>query len=243
MATPFSPTPQDVDRYRSLRALSRDLNNRLVRTIPKQAFDDVGAALGLLHDGVLVLETEDVSAVMADCCLHDWHKDGKNLVQRYAEEHIATLGTVENYLLQAYCNAKYRVLAMDSAVPGAGHHCRDILNGGELFLMDVSFSRNCPCGDVALATRTIPLGEYWMSGGAALPIDSETDFESALRRSVDELPDWCEEGAMLPIAIVRACLAAGAAEHVSYATPKAKPRMPRWPGSKRRRRKPAAPGS
>ena len=55
-----------------------------------------------------------------------------------------------------------------SAVPGAGFHCQDVLNGGELFLMDLAMSQNVPKGNAALATRTIPLGEYWMTGGAGL---------------------------------------------------------------------------
>ena len=55
-----------------------------------------------------------------------------------------------------------------SAVPGAGFHCQDVLNGGELFLMDLAMSQNVPKGNAALATGTMPLGEYWMTGGAGL---------------------------------------------------------------------------
>src|ERR1039458_2819822 len=205
MRTSFSPTRQDVERYRSLRALSTDM-----------------------------------TSVMMDCCLYDWFENGKNLVQRYAETHPAKPGTDESYLLQACLQAKYRILVAHSAVPGAGFHCQDVLNGGELFLMDLALSQSVPSVDVALATRTIPLGEYWMTGGAGLPVSSKKSILDALRRVDSEHDQPLEGPGGVALSIARACLAAGAADYVTYESPEAnsrKPRrQPRWPGFKRRRR-------
>jgi len=166
MATSFSPTRQDVERYRSLRAVSMELNHRILKTIPRQALDEIGDALGIRRNGVLVFDSEDMTSVIMDCCLYDWYENGKNLVQRYAETHPAPPETDESYLLQACLQAKYRILMARSAVPGAGIHCQDVLNGGDLFLMDLAMSQNIPCVNAAVATRTIPLGEYWMTSGA-----------------------------------------------------------------------------
>src|SRR5215471_8220508 len=166
MATSFSPTRQDVERYRSLRAVSMELNHRILKTIPRQALDEIGDALGIRRNSALVFDSEDMTSVMMDCCLYDWYENGKNLVQRYAETHPATPGTDEGYLLQACLQAKYRILMVQSAVPGAGIHCQDVLNGGELFLMDIAMSQSVPNGNAALATRTISLGKYCMTGGA-----------------------------------------------------------------------------
>lgn len=240
MATSFSPTRQDVERYRSLRALSMELNHRILKTIPRQALDEIGDALGIRRHGVLIFDSEDMTSVMTDCCLYDWYENGKNLVQRYAEAHPATPGTNESYLLQACLHARYRILMVQSAVPGAGVHCQDVLNGGELFLMDLAMSQNVPSVHAALATRTIPLGEYWMTGGAGLPISSKKSILDALLRIEGEYdkPLKGPGGVALPIA--RACLAAGAADYITYESAEAslrKPRRePRWPGFKRRRR-------
>lgn len=240
MGTLFSPTRQDVDRYRRLRALSRETNHRIIKTIPRQAYDEIGDALGIRRNGILVFDTEDMTSVMMDCCLYGWYENGKNLIQRFAETHPATPGTDEAYLLQACLQAKYRILVPQSAVSGAGLHCRDVPNGGELFLMDLAFSQSLPCGTAALATRTIPLGEFWMTGGAALPIDSETDVVRALRRIEHDYGESLEDPAIVELSIIRACLAAGAADHIAYATPqpvpRKRPREPHWPGFKRRRR-------
>ena len=235
MGTPFSPTRQDVERYLRLRALSRELGARMIKTIPRQAYQEIGAAIGILRNGVLVFDSEDMTGVMADCCLYDWFENGKNLVQRYAETHLAEPGTDGGYLLTAWSQAKYRVLAVQSAVPDAGIHCRDVLNGEELFVMDLALSRSFQHHGAALATRTIPLGEFWMTGGAGLPINADTieRMKFSEHESVEGLGG-------VALMIVRSCLAAGAAEYIRYEGPGENPkklrREPRWPGFKRRRR-------
>src|SRR5580658_9918271 len=178
----FSPTRQDVERYRRFRALGSELCHRIVNTISKHAHYEVGDAIGILHNGVLVFDSEDMFGVLMDCCLHDWFEDDQNLVQRYAEAHPARPGTDESYLLSAYSQAKYRVVVTQSSVPDAGVHCRDVLNNEDLFLMDLAMSRSLGSGDAArgamLATRTISLGEYSMTTGAFLPITSKDAFQN-----------------------------------------------------------------
>jgi hypothetical protein len=240
MGTSFSPTRQDVERYRSLRALSMALNHRIIQTIPPQAYAEIGHALGIRRNGVLVFDSEDMTSVMMDCCLYDWYGNGKNLIQRYAETHPAAPGTDESYLLQACLQATYRILVAQSAVPGAGLHCEDVLNGGELFLMDLALSQNNPSGNAALATRTIPLGEYWMTGGAGLPISSKKSILDALCRIGTEHYKPLEGPGAVALSIARACLAAGAADYITYESMEARSRkhrrQPRWPGFERHRR-------
>jgi hypothetical protein len=206
----------------------------MLDAVPKQAMEEVGRAIGILRNGVLVFDTEDMPAVLADCCLYDWLENGKNLVRRYSETHPAKPGTDESYLLNAYLQAKYRILLTGTAVPGAGIHCRDALNGGDLFLMDRAFSYSLADGGGALATRTIPLGDYWMSGGAALPVYKNEFLQEAFRRIDSERQRWLDRPGEMALMIVRACLAAGAAEHIAYEGPVTKPkksrRRPRWRG-------------
>jgi hypothetical protein len=212
MPVSFSPTQADVARYTRLRALSKDLNHKIVKTVPPQAYTDIGRAIGILHDGVLVFGSMDMSHVLMDCCLYDWVKDGKNVMQRYVGSHPASQGTDQRCLFDAYLQAKYRILVSQSVAPGAGLYCLDILdilNKEELFIMDVGLSRSVPGANHVFASRTIPLGEYWMTTGAGLPIHSKKTVQAAISRPGEkQLP--------LPLAIVRACLAAGAADYVAY---------------------------
>ncbi len=227
METPFSPARKDVERYRRLRALSIDLNHRITKTIPRQAYDDVGGAIGILRNGILEFDSTDMTSVLMDCCLYDWFENGKNVVQRYSETHPSKPGTDERYLLDAYLQAKYRVLVVQSTVPGVGLHCQDVLNGGDLFLMDLGLSQSAKGTNAALATRTIPLGEYWMTGGAGLPINSKKAALDALSRIESGNQKSLEGPGSVTLLIVRACLAAGAANYVTYASAEAKSREPR----------------
>ena len=219
MGASFSPDPKDLERYRSLRVLSMRLSCKLIRTIPPRAWEEIGEALGILHGGALILDKEDVSSVLTDCCLYDWFENGRNLVQRYAAKHSGTPGTGERYLLHAYLQAKFRILVVQSAAPGAGVYCQDVLSGEELFMMDVGLSRSVPNGKSAIATRTIPLGDYWMTGGAALPVRSGKAIRKALDRIEGEQPVSTEGLAGQSLKIIRACLTAGAADYIRYESP------------------------
>jgi hypothetical protein len=175
----FVPSPLDFEGYKRLRRRVPDINHKIVKTIPKEAILEIGAAIGLLQNGKLVFGAEEESNMLMDCCLYDWIRNRKNIVQKYAEDHPAVLGTEEDELLKAYLQAKYRVLAPQSCVKGAGVHCLDLLSSEELFLMDIGISHS-PM-NVAYATRTIPVRQYWITGGAALP-SGQHGIKSALRR-------------------------------------------------------------
>jgi hypothetical protein len=56
-------------------------------SIPRQAYDEIGDALGIRRNGILIFDSEDMTSVMMDCCLYDWYENGKNLIQRNAETH------------------------------------------------------------------------------------------------------------------------------------------------------------
>ena len=132
---------------------------------------------------------------------------------------------------------KCRVLVVQSAAPKAGLYCHDVLNQEESFLMDLGLSRTLRNGDAALATRTIPLGEYWMTSGAGLPISPEKAALQALSEMSER--ESLKGPGRAALSIVRACLAAGAAKHAKYKSAAAKPekprREPRWPWFKRHR--------
>jgi hypothetical protein len=210
MATTFSPTKEDVDRYQQRRAALSILNQRMIKTIPEQAYAEIGDAIGIRRNGLIVFDNEQESSVLADCCLYDWLEDSKNLIERYLETHAETLRPNQTWLLDACLRDEYRILVHDDFLPGAGVHCLDVLSGERIFLMDIGLSRTPEL--LAWATRTIPFGAYWITSGAALPIASPStikNVEHLMKQArFADLPD--------SLLIVRACLAAGAAEQVRY---------------------------
>ena len=65
----FIPSLSEVERYKRLRRLARDLNHRIVQTVPREAMYEVGETISILHRGVLVFDTEDETSILMDCCL------------------------------------------------------------------------------------------------------------------------------------------------------------------------------
>ena len=224
-ACTFVPTSADVERYKRLRRLAMDLNQRMVRTIPREAICETGSRLGIMRRGVLVFRSVDETNILMDCCLYDWMRDGRNVVENYAASHPALPGTDEAELLQGFLQAKYRVLVPTLRSEGAGAYASDILaQAEEIFLMDIGLSLG-PL-EVILASRTIPLGGFSMTAGAVLPASPEV-----LRRALDlaTRQGLVENGRFidrhrLTLLIVRALLADGASEHVAYETVFAPPR-------------------
>ena len=218
MTTAPSFSSADVERYRRLRTVSQRLNARISATVPREAFYAIGRAIGILRNGTLVFDDEGTKSVLMDCCIYDWMKDGKTVVQRYAESQAPPAGTDEHYLLQAYLKATFRILLPQSFLPGAGAQCRDALWKEDIFIMDLGLSQGASTGqDSPLAARTIPLGDCWMTSGAVLPTSSAAiaaakqileheEFQSS------EIPD----SSTIALAMVRTSLKFGAAQRIRY---------------------------
>lgn len=66
-------------------------------------------------------------------------------------------------------------------MPGKGIDCQDVLNNEAVFVMDTGLSRS-PTGGTLIATRTVPLGPYWMTGGAGLPVPSKEAVKAILNQ-------------------------------------------------------------
>jgi hypothetical protein len=213
-------TDMDIQQYQQLRQFGRRLNSVLTKTIPPEAMQEMGKALGIMRNNILVLDTMDVSSVLMDSCLFDWIRGGKNLVEKYVEAHPPTPGTDEHLLLQAYCRAKYRLLVPKAISRAAVTYWFDVLSGESIALMDIHLSQTMAGGIRGLlATRTAPLGGYWITTGAPLPVGDRKTGAMLLKtiRQGNLLEDRTSVGEhKLATAIIRACLDSGAAEHVRY---------------------------
>src|SRR5262249_10357399 len=128
-------------------------------------------------------------------------------------------GTDEHRLLRAMLRAEYGLLEITRTVHGVGVHVIERLRGAERFVADVGFSQTARPGG-ALATRLVPLGDWWKTSGAPLPMTREVgpriaDLLDELashhpNTPLHELPD-------LPTMIVSECLAGRASEDIAYA--------------------------
>lgn len=231
----FSPSTTDKERYARLRKVSQTLNHKIIDTLPKDAIHVIGKQLGIMQGRTIVMDSEDVLSVLMDCCLYDFINDGKNTIQWYAEQHAPAPDSDEYEILQGSLAACYRLVMPKSRVEGAGIQVVDIVTGEELFIMDFGMSQS-PL-NIVYGTRTIPFGQFWMTGGAGLPAGRDT-VEEAVRR-LNEKGLLRDTGFTDPhratLTIVRTLLEHGASEHVQYQDlPGAKVSNARMPGGHRR---------
>jgi hypothetical protein len=223
----MAPQTEMLARYQHLRRVGIELNNRLVGTLAKSDFDEGGKKLGILKKNVLLLDTEDVIAVLADYCVHDVRRQGVNAIERFLATSPPAPGSDEMVLLQALRQARFSLFLVESLEPGVGVHVRDLVRDEPLFLVDIGFSRTAPVGMVLAARITSPEGITQTTGAAlpvgVLPAGERARFLQGLMaffqgKDVRQLSP--EEASTFAANVLRTCLRHGAAEHVEYVPPK-----------------------
>jgi hypothetical protein len=162
--------------YRRLRQVGRDLNSRLLEHTSKAVLQAAGKRLGILRAGILVFPTEEHGAVLADYIIHDCREGGKNAVDRYLAASPPAPGTPEEVLLRAMRDARFSIFQVREILPGFGVRARDCLDGDEILLADFGFSQTASEG-VLIAARVLPIGSFWMTTGAALPVGRQAAAE------------------------------------------------------------------
>ncbi|MDB5308199.1 MAG: hypothetical protein JWO38_2401 [Gemmataceae bacterium] len=213
-------------RYKHLRQVGLELNNRLVETLPRDVVDEGGRKLGILKRNVLTLDTEDEIAVLMDYCLHDVRRPGGNAVERYLEASPPAPDSDEWVLLQALKKARFSLFVVESTEPGVGVHVRDLLRDELLFLVDVGFGQTAPAGLVLAARIMAPEG-IGMTTGAALPVgvlspDERARFLDGLKatsRGMDFGDLSTEQASAFTTTVIRTSLRQGAAERIRYVEP------------------------
>jgi len=161
-----------VRRYKRLRKVGRELNNRIFETLSREAIEQTARRLGMWRDGTLVLETQDEMSVLMDHAIHGYFEDGRNAVDRYVEAHPPQPASDEAAVLWAARQAFFAIPKVEEVVPGVGVWARDLLRDERFLLVDMGLSQSAVEGGV-LATRLLPFERFVMTSGAALPASSE----------------------------------------------------------------------
>ncbi len=207
--------------YCALKQTRLELNTRLVKELSGQTIRKGGRKLGLLDHGVLYFETEDESNVLMEFCIHDCREVGRNAVDRLLGR--PGVGGAERKLLESMRRAWFSLFRICRAVPGVGVETTDLLQEQDVFIVDLNFSRTAIPG-LVLATRIVPVGDDYMTTGAALPVEPDL-----LADILDELGAWGGQRALMHAAslsprerteltaiVLRTCLARGASHQIRY---------------------------
>ena len=205
-----------VARYKRLRAVGQRLNNKLIERISKDVMDAGAKRLGILKKGVLVFNTEDEFAVLADYCIYDVRTNGRNVLEQYLIDSPPDPGSDEAISLQAMQRAVYSVYEVEAVHRGVGVTVRDLLSSQSLLVVDMGLGSTGKPGFV-LATRLLFQEGFAMTSGApllvgAMPKNLRPTFTNMLSQEmkVDRI------GVVDPAPIIKACLSVGSSSEVEY---------------------------
>jgi hypothetical protein len=177
---PPPPRPP-VEQYLAVRDGVKSFNNRLSAELDDETYDEALERLNMLNDdGTIGVNSDYDLFVVMDYAIYDVRDaDGRNFVDRFAEQHAADLSPGEAHILDALRAARYDVLAIRKAFPGEGLEVESMLESRPkpFFLSDVSLGGTA-YRDMILATRVVTLDGIHMTGGTALyPADPITYME------------------------------------------------------------------
>ncbi len=217
-----------VARYQRYRSISMRLNMPLMQQLTKGVLDEGGRDLGILKKGMLVFNSEDESSVLADYCIYNVGRDGRNGVQTLLAKSPPAEGSEEALVLGAMAKAWYTLLSIEAVESGVGVRVHDILRATDHLLIDMGLSRSAKPGDL-FATRVIPFDGFIITTGAGLPLGGDNARRDAFLARIKKIAfdenitsfatmTPTQEKALARMAISTA-LASGASDQVRYEDP------------------------
>lgn len=215
--SPVSDGP--LDRYKAIRAASRHLHDRLVKSIESRDLLAAAKRLGLEKDGRLNLQNDTDEVVLIEHSIYQRRLDGSYL---YESEDPEVGDDDERSVWLAMPDARYSLFRVDSVDAGVGLHVTDMLDQGARFIHDIQMSQTVAPQSV-VAGRIIEVNQISLFTGAALPVTTALGQRvlGGLRRqarhpvkSFAALPPGMR--LKLESYTIKTCLADGATYRVAY---------------------------
>ncbi len=214
-----------IAHYQMIRQAQRTIIDRLCKGLSKEAFNAAAANLGMLQNGILVLDSEDEMAVLMDYAIHDVREQGMNAIERRLTESLPLAGSEDMLILQGMRQARYSIYIVEAIEAGVGVQVCDVLYGGTIFMFDINLSKSTEEGAM-MAARIATIDGISMSTGAGLPI---AVIPTAMRENVKEklreqfraaaAQERSNPSGGLSASIICTCLRNGAMSRMRYAEP------------------------
>ena len=108
-----------LPRYQHLRQVALQLNNRLVKLLPKEVLNEGGKKLGILKGNTLVLDTEDMICVLMDYCIYNVRRQGLNAIEQLLAKSPPPPDSDEMVVLKGMKEARYSIFMVEAVERGA----------------------------------------------------------------------------------------------------------------------------
>ena len=162
----------DLKHHRRLRAVLTSHQNRAVQSVPRTTFRKWAKTFGLVEGDKLLLESEGELTILLDFLIYHHRQRGKTLVQTYLAKLPLTDEPEEKLVRQAMAGPRFSMFEVRESHSFTGIVVRDLVQGGVAFVVDEALSTSAKPG-LLLASRLLPLPDYWMTSGAGFPLSPE----------------------------------------------------------------------
>lgn len=177
-----SSTVKEYQRYRNA---GRELNQKMIEAyIDNSVLEKASRMLKLGKNRQLILDTKDDLSVLMDFALYEIRQNGKNIIERYADEKGGK-NFVERELLSAMAKANAGLFKVDSVDKNKCYlQLSNLIDVGQtIVLTDINFSQTIPNG-LSIYFRPIQFSKLAMTSGIAFifPQDLEPELIANWRK-------------------------------------------------------------
>jgi hypothetical protein len=169
-----------LNRYRALRAVANAHNRACIDLICRKTLLDTARVIGLAHSGVLTLDSEDELTMVYDLCVHTARPGRSRAIDRFAHAAKFAVPSDQAVVLAAMQRARFSIWRVMGYHDEGGLVVRDVLRGGEAWLMDEWLTISC-APDFKFVGRLLAPDIFVMSSGVMLPFTVEFAAEMLLR--------------------------------------------------------------
>ena len=212
-----------MERYDHFHHIMSHFQRFISDALGRSEIKRAGKALGIWHNGCVVLGDENEVPTLLDFAIYGLHDaNGKTAVQVHACAHPPRTDSDEELVLHAMTRARYCLLQVTKRVPGVGVECYDILRKQLLLMANHGFGMTAEVGMV-IACRLVSVPGFEISTGADLPVDPETfllisEFLNQAAREFEITCNNIDQAARMEavsVGIIRACLDSGCADQIA----------------------------
>ena len=207
-----------LTRYRRLRQISKEHHQAVLDITAPDVVLDWAKRLGLTQGRTLILESEHEMTLAEDLATYVARPGRSHPLDRYtARAAPFAPGSDEAIVLEAMRHARFSLWRVERRHETAGLILRDLLRGGEIWLVDEAMETNAPLG-VEMAARLLRLEGFAMTARIIVPVTPDLieqvfDRAPALRRAQG---DVLAQDPRFAIGIYRAAVATGAMDSVRF---------------------------
>ncbi len=206
-----------LTRYRRLRQISKEHHQAVLDIIALDVVLDWAKRLGLAQGRTVVLDSEHEMLLAEDLATYLPRLGRSHPLDRYARAARFAPDSDEAIVLEAMHHAHFSLWHVERRHETAGLILRDLLRGGEIWLIDEAMEKNARLG-MEMAARLLKLEGFAMTARIIVPvtpdlIEKAFDRAPALKRAQG---DVLAQDPRFAIGIYRAAVATGAMDSVRF---------------------------